>query len=620
MARSRLSTWLIGAGIGLAAPLGWAVIANAGGVTPNATQPLIVHEIEYAYADPGTCENCHGNYDGQNDIEPFNLWSGSMMANAGRDPVFWAAVDVANNDIPGVGEFCLRCHAPKAWLEGRASAADVGGAEGCLLEGNLNQSSDGIDGNDFEGVTCHLCHRMMINPSPPPGELGNYTENAQFWIDDDDCTDKGTGPCRYGPYDYVPPDDTAPPHEWEYSEYHKQSQFCGTCHNVTSPANTLIDENGVDTLVPYPIERTFGEWMASDYGVDMGPSFQSCQDCHMPQVGVADAFACVLPFNDRTGDMAGHDFVGGNLWVPALIRDQYGSTINNGTGFDDTIARAGALLQSAAQVEITAPPEVGPGGNLNFDVRVTNLGGHKLPSGYNEGRRMWIHIEILEGDNDLIWESAAYNELSGVLDRDAQAKVYESRRGIWNSLGNNTCDFVNGSGVEEFHFVLDDCIALDNRIPPLGFTGGTNVEIQPVGYTYPETSPGSGLLVNYDDTSYVVPLPIDALPPLTVRATLRYQTSSKDYIEFLRDASVANDFPDDDLCISRSIEWDWPGDLDPGERSRGEFLFWLWDTGTKSAPFEMAVETSTVDIDSDIFTDGFESGDTTVWDATVGGN
>ena len=60
---------------------------------------------------------------------------------------------------------------------------------------------------------------------------------------------------------------------------------------------------------------------------------------HQAQVTADPAYACKAALNDRTGDMAGHDFVGGNTWVPGLIRDQYGSTIDNGTGFDDTIAR-----------------------------------------------------------------------------------------------------------------------------------------------------------------------------------------------------------------------------------------------------------------------------------------
>jgi hypothetical protein len=629
---AKLSPWLVGLCAGLAVQFTWAAWAVAGGpFTPNGTQPPIVHEIEYAYADPGLCENCHGNYDTQNDIEPFNLWSGTMMANAGRDPVFWAAVDVANQDLPGVGEFCLRCHAPKAWLEGRASAGKgvVGDADGCALEGDINVGrSDTFEGNDFEGVTCHFCHRMMINEDPPPGEQGNYLENAQYWIDDGDCATPGSqpGPCRRGPYDY-PPEDPEPPHNWAWSDYHTESQFCATCHNVTNPVKTLIDENGDDTGIPYPIERTHAEWLASDYAVDMGPSFATCQGCHMPDVGVKGAFACVQGQNDRTGNMPGHYFVGGNTWVPALLREQYGTTIGNSEALDNTITRAQAMLEGAAQVALTAPPAVGPGGTLGFQVRVTNLGGHKLPTGYNEGRRMWIQVEVVDGNSDVIWESGAYDQATGELTRDAQIKVYESRRGIWNALGNDTCDFVNGSGVEEFHFVLDDCIALDNRIPPLGFTGGASLETRPVGYEYPETFPGSGILVNYDDTGYSLALPIDAVTPLTVRATLRYQTSSKEYIEYLRDAAVANNFPDDDFddgngeCTSRSAPWTWPAALPVGERSRGEFLYWLWENengASKSAPVDMAVETAVVAIDADIFSDGFESGDVSAWDGSVG--
>jgi hypothetical protein len=604
--------WVFGVAAGLGAQLGWVAIADAGPpFTPNATQPGISFPIEYAYVAPGVCRNCHGDWDSANDTEQFDRWAGTMMANAGRDPIFWAAVDVANNDLPGIGEFCLRCHAPKGWLEGRASAGPgptLGDADGCNLNGNIDESG----ANDFEGVTCHFCHRMMVNEDPPPGESGNYLENAQYWIDDELCANGDQrAPCRRGPYDYVPPDQE-PPHEWEYSEYHTQSQFCATCHNVTNPVKTLIDENGVDTGIPYPIERTYDEWLESDYSDPVGPSGETCQQCHMPDPGLQDQFACAQQSNDRTGDLPGHDFVGGNTWMPAVIQDQYGATINNGDSFDDAIAGAQMMLQSAAQVELTAPPEVGPGGTLNLDVRVTNLGGHKLPTGYNEGRRMWLHVVVEEPDSDVLWESGAYDPVTGELTRDAQVKVYESRRGIWNRLGNDTCDFVNGDGEEEFHFVLDDCIALDNRIPPLGFTGGADLEIRPVGYTYPETSPGSGVLVNYDDTSYSVPIPVDAQTPLTVRATLRYQTSSKEYVDYLRDEAVTNDFPDD--CITRSGGYTWP--TPPGERSRGELLHALWEN-SKSPPFDMVVESTSVDVDADIFTDGFESGDTSAWSATV---
>ena len=54
------------------------------------------------------------------------------------------------NDAPGAGDYCLRCHTPKGWLEGRSHPAD----------GSALQAGD-IDA----GVTCALCHRM-VDPKP----------------------------------------------------------------------------------------------------------------------------------------------------------------------------------------------------------------------------------------------------------------------------------------------------------------------------------------------------------------------------------------------------------------------------------------------------------------------
>jgi hypothetical protein len=131
-----------------------------------------------------------------------------------------------------------------------------------------------------------------------------------------------------------------------------------------------------------------------------------------------------------------------------------------------------------------------------------------------------------------------------------------------------------------FHFVLNDCIALDNRIPPAGFTGGTDLQLRPVGYTYPETFPGSGVLVNHDVTGYTIPVPPGTAGPVSVSATLRYQTASKEYVEFLLDESVTHGFPDD--CIERTAGFP--------TQTRGEILYDMWNVYGKSAP---------VDVDSD---------------------
>ena len=50
---------------------------------------------------------------------------------------------------------------------------------------------------------------------------------------------------------------------------------------MTNPVKNLI-EGGVDTGVPYPIERTYREWLLSDFSNQGSGSFATCQNCHMP--------------------------------------------------------------------------------------------------------------------------------------------------------------------------------------------------------------------------------------------------------------------------------------------------------------------------------------------------
>ncbi len=184
----------------------------------------------------------------------------------------------------------------------------------------------------------------------------------------------------------------------------------------------------------------------------------------------------------------------------------------------------------------------------------------------------------------LIWESGSWSPSTGALSRDPQLKIYEVQQGIWDFNGTGACDVESAAtGHHLFHFVKNNCVALDNRIPPLGFTGADDIDIQPVGYTYPETAPGSGVLVNYDDVSYKVAVPLGTPSPVTIEATLRYQTASDEYIEFLRHEAVDNDFPDD--CIVGS------GAQALG-LSRGEYLYALWNDPSygRSPPVDMATD------------------------------
>jgi hypothetical protein len=85
------------------------------------TQPGEVSNLE----SPDKCDNCHGGYN--TSTEPAFNWRGSMMANAGRDPIFWATVAVAEQDFDGAGDLCIRCHSTAGWLAGRSTPTDGSG-------------------------------------------------------------------------------------------------------------------------------------------------------------------------------------------------------------------------------------------------------------------------------------------------------------------------------------------------------------------------------------------------------------------------------------------------------------------------------------------------------------
>ena len=604
--------------------------------TPHGTQPGLSHVL----LPSGDCSSCHGSNGpaSASTFRPFPTWAGSMMANAMRDPLFLAALDVANNDVPGVGDYCLRCHTSSGWYGGRVVKQGGGqpnndvalGAAACLLGGSYDAQDTYID-SDYSGLSCHFCHRNM--PEGPAQQA--LPGNGAAWLDDTDCNGLGE-PCRRGPYNYT--GSFRPPHPWKFSPLHTESAMCGQCHDVSTPdtANgplkTLKLADGTDTGVPFPIERTFSEWTRSAYSNPV--SGQTCQGCHMPVSTDPNATACSTGGPNRTGNLPVHAFAGGNTWIPGVIKGEYSDTtaipgswggIGRQASFDQTVAWAREMLESAADVATSvtgylAPTPTMPG-SVALEVKVTNKSGHKLPSGYGEGRRMWLNVQVHDKNGHMVAESAAYDSVSAVLTVDAQARVYEVLQGIFNHNGANTCDVVDGAGKTMFHFALNDCVAKDNRIPPLGFQPVTaddpnGYEVRPVGASYPETAPGSGTLVNYDTVAYAFRVPAGAVGPFTAQARLYYQTSSKDYIEFLRREAEDNAFQgENQMC---SIADNRPFVVGPKDRTRGQYMYELWNNpsddpvqpGYGKSPPELAAVAlpATTDQDNErIFASDFES-------------
>ncbi len=513
------------------------------------------------FTNPDQCDNCHGGYDLA--VEPAFNWQGSMMAQAQRDPLYLACLTIANQDAPEVGDLCIKCHTPKGWLEGRSEPTD----------------GSALTADDRQGITCHACHRMIapttvgVNPYPDDPLYNSQPGNkpSTFTLDQIYLTTisdhipptnaNGMYVCddldhRRGPYF-----DPQANHDTPYSPYHSEAKLCGTCHDVSNPVySTVKNTNGdiigytpndFDTPAPdfspyamFPVERTYSEWLMSEYNTPAGvsgtyfggnkPFVSTCQDCHMRDVTGKGCNKNYAPVRD---DLPLHDMTGGNTFIPTLIDLVFPGEADI-DALDAGILRARDMLQHAATLELTVDQM-----NSEVTVKITNETGHKLPSGYPEGRRMWINLKAFNSVTLEIFESGYYEPSTGVLDKTG-TKIYEIKPGLTPTIAS----FLGLTPGHSFHFVLSDTIYSDNRIPPRGFTNANFEAIQspPVAYSYLDGQ-------YWDETVYQLPF-----IPDSVDVTFYYQTTSKEYIEFLRDENITN--------------------------NSGQLMYDLWDQNGKSAP------------------------------------
>lgn len=480
------------------------VLSTAGfaGETSQVFQPGTQPEeggIEFARVKQ--CAMCHAGTSA-GEADPYFSWQGGMMAQAARDPVFRAALTVANQDIEGVGEYCLRCHTPRAWLEGRSTPTD----------------GSALNEEDMHGVSCDICHRLVdplsaeaekLAEDVPPG-YGNAMMVA-------DPANVVRGPYGDGK--------GAMPHDVLKSPYHASSELCGLCHNVSNPLQT----EDIRTRPPYaygPIERTYSEWKLSAFA--SGDSVETCQSCHYEPVaggGQPSRFG-----GPKRPHFVRHGPVGGSTWVQDTLPIIWGTKALSRKALEAGKKRTRTLLGTAATLEVSFPMEG------RATLRITNNTGHKLPTGYPEGRRMWVQVQLFDVRGQVLDEIGRYGEKEDTLlgeavtvptlldvapkgERVSRTRVYECLPGISREAASR---FGKESG-PSFHFVLNDVITKDNRIPPKGFTNESYKEhgCAPVGASYADGQ-------HWDELDFEV-------PPDTAKvvARLLYQSVSWEYIKFL---------------------------------------------------------------------------------------
>jgi hypothetical protein len=565
-----------------------------------------------------------------------------MMAQASRDFIFWTCQTVAAQDAiwavgtPNATDICARCHFPIGWLEGRSDPT--------------NNSL--MTGDDYDGVNCDFCHTLYnpffedaFNGVQEGSDWVGYWDEASTLSTDmaaetyaeDALIAQGVllfnGNPMFGSDNqpvtkYLNPDNNyvvnaggqyfnspngqkrssyADPnarHQVLYSRYHKSKYFCSTCHDISNPIlhNLLSGDGGTQpgdgtTILAterdpsfsyFHVERTFSEFMLSDYALQGGAEGKGpfapdqfdtslpdnligkCQDCHMRDVegvGCDKSGAPLRPTESTEHPNSGlplHDMTGGNAWVAGVLAsaipgspnfDQVNYDLLHGPNLtvdlaagnsNEPAAMIAGMERSRQQLELAAAitdvSYASVTGAISF--RVQNNTGHKLISGFPEGRRMFVNIKAYDADGALIWEANPYDDLAGTL--KGLHYEYDGLGDVPMPLGLGADEVYVDELVYEahtsssltdeahtFHFALATDRYKDNRIPPKGF----NIDAAASRLSEPKWEGVSRedlfTSVEYEGGYDQVDMNIVA-GAATVEINLYYQTTSREYIEFLR--------------------------------------------------------------------------------------
>ena len=589
------------------------------------------------------------------------LWAASMTV-ALQDSVW--LLGNAN-----AGDLCIRCHSPAGWTGGRSDPPNLtaldpasGDMEGVncaschqmidpiaaerqtpdVPEETLALAIEAAQATYDRDITVLSSYQLFdssgfLDPTEAlpvhygEGEIPDYIEatSGQYFMEPDTKLRRGNRP-----------DAEPKSHSVLYSRFHKSALQCGTCHDVSNPAlaNALIAPDASETQAAgsyYHIERTFSEFMLSAYAQPGGAPTNaalhdegitqaaSCQDCHMPTTTGKATNKNSAP---ERSDLRIHDLAGGNLWMTRILAsldqssgnplaDAYNYELLDGTrhpgavihvdglqglgqALSDGAERAENKLEHAATLLPTGPNS----------LRIINNTGHKLISGFPEGRRMWLHLSYYDSAGQLIGETNPYEPL--VINRDAEQNPSYVSGGL---LQRDRDDLVFEAKMQSeltgepnsFHMVLATSRYKDNRIPPKGFdiTQATARLAQP-------RAAGDDALDYFNPAEYAGGYhDVDFTPPAGTAAwdaRLYYQSTSYEYIRFLKDE--INGSADSLYSPTPSEESDaYIAQSDPyfdSLKDWGEAIWELWLHNGGAAPFEMTATISrppveTIHLESD---------------------
>ena len=391
---------------------------------------------ENRFPSATTCQTCHPDH--------FREWSVSAHAYAQLSPVFNTMQEAVFQLTNGTnGDFCIRCHTPV----------------GMNLEEPEVLSNMDRHPTSREGITCVVCHRL----TKPYGKV-----SGRLSIAEGDIFDPVYGPdgdarlseaIQSGEFNLNT--DRSRSGRNVHTEVVQFAQinssgFCGTCHDVN-----LV--NG------FRLEEAFSEFKTSP----AAKSGTTCQDCHMGrEPGVASGYAVgpAATIGDRpTVDrkITSHMFAGPDYSILhpgvfphnvdasrlATIAEWLSFDFEDGWGTDDfeldvpegfefperwaaiddrydardiisdnqeLLAEIGeqrlAVLRAGYQIGDIVVDKAGAEG-IEFKVEFRNgTDGHNVPTGFDAERIVWLNVEVVDVQGNVVFESGDLDPNGDVRD------------------------------------------------------------------------------------------------------------------------------------------------------------------------------------------------------------
>jgi hypothetical protein len=494
------------------------------GLGAQGVQGADVHRA-VSFATSDNCLACHNGLTtaAGEDVSIGLAWRASMMANSSRDPYWQAAVRRETLDHPtkkaAIEDECAICHMPMARTQARAAGRE--GEVFALLPSTRGTSDEHRLAAD--GVSCALCHQIG------PDRLGTPESFVGGFVIAP--AEQGV-PRMFGPFDVDAGRATVMRSATGVApvkgDHLRESEVCATCHSLFTEA---FGPDG-SVIGSLPEQTPYHEWLHSAFAKE-----RSCQSCHMPEAHATPIASVIGEPRERLGR---HTFLGGNFFMLRMLsrfRDDLAVTAPSHELEASAQATLRQLQTETGTVSIVRSEVVGQ--DLHADVQVTNLTGHKLPTGY-PSRRAWLHLTIRDRTGRPIFESGAVGPDGRIAgngnDEDAtrfEPHFEEIRSAddvqIYESI------MADGSGRLTTGLLRATQFVKDNRLLPRGFDKKT---------ASPEAAVRGNALVDGDfsgdgdRTRYVVPL-AGAEGPYAIEVALRYQPIGFRWAHNLRDYDAA---------------------------------------------------------------------------------